>query len=290
MCMRVVLCQMKNGRLAFVERSMASSVAARNSSSAVSIRLIVSGPVSSMVCMPIRPKRGSTVAIILVRCARLEHAAWTEALLELRVLRIVDVLRLLFRIEMIEVAEELIEAMHGRQVLVAVAEVVLAVLERHVALVLQQVGNGRVLFLKAERRARQADLEQSGTERRLAGDERGAPGGAGLLAVVVGEQRALAGDAIDVGRLVAHHALVVGAEVPVADVVAENDQDVGSLAGRRRLLRLRLRRRDRRGRRQAEHGKNGATGQQHVAPARTGGSFVLVLVALRIGAHRRLLF
>jgi hypothetical protein len=84
--------------------------------------------------------------------------------------------------------------------------VVLAVLERHVALVLEEVGDYRVLLLKTERGARQADLQQAGAERRLASDERGASGGAGLLGVVVRENSPLAGDPIDVGRFVAHHA------------------------------------------------------------------------------------
>ena len=65
--------------------------------------------------------------------------------------------------------------------------------------------------------------------RRLAGDEGGAPGGAALLGVGVGEDGALVGDAVDVGRAVAHHAAVVDAGVPVADVVAEDDEDVGPL-------------------------------------------------------------
>ena len=43
----------------------------------------------------------------------------------------------LFGIEVIEIAEELIEAMHRRQELVAVAEVVLAELRGHVALRLE---------------------------------------------------------------------------------------------------------------------------------------------------------
>ena len=226
MCMRVVLCQMKKGRLAFVdalhrvercgEEFLVGGLHPRCSQRTSVLDGLHADPAETRI----------DSRVILVRGARLEHAARTEALLELRVFWIVDVLRLLFGIEVIEIAEELIEAMHGRQVLVAVAEVVLAVLERHVAVVLQQVGNGRVFFLKTERRARQADLEQSGTERRLAGDERGAPGSAGLLAVVVGEKCAFARDPIDVGRFVAHHALVVGADVPVADIVAENDEDV----------------------------------------------------------------
>src|SRR5262249_29355276 len=53
---------------------------------------------------------------------------------------------------------------------------------------------------------------------------------AGLLGVAVGEDRPLLGDAVDVGRAVAHHAAVVGADVPVADVVAPEDEDVRLLA------------------------------------------------------------
>ena len=48
-----------------------------------------------------------------------------------------------------------------------------------------------------------------------------------LLAVVVEEADALLGDAVDVGRLVAHQAVAVGADVADADVVAEDDEDVG---------------------------------------------------------------
>ena len=50
----------------------------------------------------------------------------------------------------------------------------------------------------------------------------GASGGETLLAVPIDEQRALFRESVNVRRLVAHHALVV-----VADVIAPNDQDVG---------------------------------------------------------------
>ena len=59
----------------------------------------------------------------------------------LGVLRIVGVLRLLLGIEVVEVAEELVEAVHRRQELVAVAEVVLAELAGGVALRLEQLGD-----------------------------------------------------------------------------------------------------------------------------------------------------
>ena len=147
---------------------------------------------------------------------------------------IVGVLRLLLGIEVVEVAEELVESVGGRQHLVAVAEVVLAELAGHVALRLEQRGDGRVFLLHALRGAGQADLGEAGADGRLPGDEGGAAGGAALLAVPVGEQRTFLGDAVDVGRLVAHHAHVVGADVELADVVTPDDEDVRLLRGDRR--------------------------------------------------------
>ena len=156
------------------------------------------------------------------------------------ILRIVHVLRLLLRVQVVEVAEELVEPVDGGEHVVAVAEVVLAELAGGVAERLEQIGERRVFLLQPLGRARQADLGEAGANRRLPGDERRAAGGAALLAVPVGEQRAFLGDAVDVGRLVAHHAQVVGADVELADVIAPDDEDVGFLRrGRRRLSRRR---------------------------------------------------
>ena len=168
--------------------------------------------------------------IVPVARLALHHAARAELGAELRVLRVVGILRLLLRVEVVEVAEELVEAVDRRQELVAVAEMVLAELAGRVALRLEQLGERRVLLGQPFLGARQADLEQAGAEAGLAGDERGAPGGAGLLRVMVGEDRAFLGDAVDVRRAVAHHAAVVGADVPQPDVVAEDDEDVGLAA------------------------------------------------------------
>ena len=174
----------------------------------------------SMVCLPTLPNTGSTVASSLSRRLALEHAARTELLPELRVLRIVGVFRLFLGVEVIEVAEELVEAVHRRQVLVAIAEVVLAELAGGVAEVLQDLRDRRVLGFEAQRRAGHADLGEAGADRLLAGDEGGTAGGAALLAVEVGEHRAFPGDAVDVGRPVAHDAVVVAADIEPADVVA----------------------------------------------------------------------
>ena len=81
-------------------------------------------------------------------------------------------------------------------------------------------------LLPAFLRAGHADLGHAGAHGHAAADERGAAGGAGLLGVVIGEGDAFFGDAVDVRRLVAHHAAVVVADVPGADVVAPNDEDV----------------------------------------------------------------
>src|SRR5262245_50938279 len=56
----------------------------------------------------------------------LQHPAWAELLFELRVLWVVGVLRLFFRIQVIEVSEELVEAVIGWKKLIFVAEVILA--------------------------------------------------------------------------------------------------------------------------------------------------------------------
>ena len=167
----------------------------------------------------------------LVGGVAVEDAPGAELLLEPGdVIRIVGILRLLLGVEVVEVAEELVEAVDGRKELVAVTEVVLPELAGGVAPGLEQLGDRRVLGLEPLGGARQADLEHPRADGGLAGDEGGPPGGAALLGVGVGEERPFLRDAVDVGRAVAHHAAVVGAHVPVAHVVAEHHQDVGLLA------------------------------------------------------------
>src|SRR5262245_23841672 len=169
----------------------------------------------------------------------MENAARTVLLLELRILRIVGVLRLLFRIQVVEIPEKLVETMRGRQKLVAVAEVVLAELPAGVAERLQDVGNRWVFGSKSEIGTRKPDFREAGADRRLTCDERRATGRTALLAVPIGEVRTLLGDAVDVRGAIPHHAVVVHADVEPADVVAHDDQNVGLVAlSHLRLLRL----------------------------------------------------
>ena len=194
-CMRVVLNQTKNGCLVFRRLAMnflAAPETPRRSSACASV---LSGPVSSIFC---RLAIGPGV----------DNAARTELLLELRILRIEVAFRFLLGVEVVEIAEELVEAVIGRQVLVLIAQVVLAELPGRVTLRLQRIGDRRHPVRDAVRIARHADGQQAGAKRLLPEDEGRPPGGAALLAVGVREERAFLGDAIDVRRAIAHQALV----------------------------------------------------------------------------------
>src|SRR5204863_9082533 len=155
-----------------------------------------------------------------------QNAARTELLLERRILGIVGQLRLLLGVQVIQIAEELVEAMYGRQVFVAVTEVVLPELAGCIAERLEQLGDRRILRLEAHRRARHSDLGEARTDRVLPRDEAGTASRAALLAVVVGESDALLRDAIDVRRAITHHATTEVADVPDADVIAPENHDV----------------------------------------------------------------
>jgi len=156
-----------------------------------------------------------------------DHTLRSELLPELGILRIVRQLRLLFGVQVIEVAVELVEAVHGRQHLGPVAQVVLSKLTRGIAVRLEQPGDRGVFLLHAEIGPGHSHLAEARPEDALAHDEGRTTSRAALLGVVVREDHSFIGDAIDVGRLVAHHALGVRADVALPDVVAPDDDDVG---------------------------------------------------------------
>ena len=83
-----------------------------------------------------------------------EHAARSKLLLEFRILGIVRQFRLFLGVEVIEIAEEFVEPVHGRQKFIAIAEMVLAELAGGVAERLQQFGDGRVFRVQSDRRRR----------------------------------------------------------------------------------------------------------------------------------------
>jgi hypothetical protein len=66
-----------------------------------------------------------------------DHTPRAEFFLELRIFGVVVRLRLLFGIEVIQVAEKLVEAVRRRQMLIAIAEMILAELASHIALLFE---------------------------------------------------------------------------------------------------------------------------------------------------------
>jgi hypothetical protein len=158
--------------------------------------------------------------------ARAEHLPEIGKFL---LIRVVHVLGLLLGVQVVEVPEELVEPVDRGQVLVLVAEVVLSELAGDVAERFEQLGNGDVLGLEADIRAGHTHLGQTGSVGALTGDEGRAAGRAALLAVGIGEAHAFVGDAVDVGRAVAHQPVAVAAEVGDADVIPPDDKNVGLL-------------------------------------------------------------
>ena len=215
--MRLGLCQRKNGLPALTERSMKSAEWTTSSSSIVSMRLRLSGPVSLIVCLPTLPKRGSSVVSSVSVALPSSTPRGPNVFQEFGVLRIVRVFRFLLGIEVVEVAKELIEPVDGGQEFVAVTEVVLADLRRSVAVRLKQLGDGRILVLHALPGARETDPEQARAKRVLPCDEGGPTGRAGLLGVVVSEERAFLGDAVNVRSPATQHTAMVGTDIPDTD-------------------------------------------------------------------------
>ena len=197
------------------------------SSSTVSIRLRVSGPVSFDFLLADAAPTRLFGWVINVCCDAIQQTARAKRIQKFRVLRIVIVFGLFFSIQVIEVAVELIKAVDRRQKLVAIAQVVLADLCCRVTHRFEQFRNRWIFCLNPLRGARHANREQSGTEGVLAEDERRASRSAGLLCVVVSEHDPFFGNSINVRRTAAHQTSVVGADVTDTNVVAPDDQDVG---------------------------------------------------------------
>ena len=83
--------------------------------------------------------------VVLVAGLAVQHAARSVLFPEGRVLGVVAFLGLLLRIQVVEATVELVEAVHGRKVLVAIAQVVLAELRGRIAMILEQLSNSRIL-------------------------------------------------------------------------------------------------------------------------------------------------
>src|SRR5271165_5242857 len=137
-------------------------------------------------------------------------------------------------VQVVQIAEILVEPVYRRQKLIQVAEVVLAELPRLVALLLEGGGYGRGLRGKAYVGTGLPDGRHTRADRQLAGDEVRPPRRATRLGVIVSEPHALRGQLIEIRRLARHYALVIRTDVEPADVIAHNDDDIGFLVRRLR--------------------------------------------------------
>ena len=123
-------------------------------------------------------------------------------------------------------AEVVVEAVPGRQEFRAIAQVPLAVDGGGVVAALEDLGDQGLVGVDADLGARPECSQDTDAVRVAAGQQRGPRGRAdGLGDVEVGEDAALFGHAVEVGRGVALCAK--GADVGVAQVVGEDDDDVG---------------------------------------------------------------
>ena len=246
MCMRAGLYQTKNGLLVFFGslRSRKSMTLAEISSSTVFERSSVSGPSSLQVWFSAVPSEDlhadhRTRRRQAQRRLRIHGAGHLGQARDRRVLArrhdgllgrgLVDVgeAHPLHRVEVIEIAPELLEAVRGRQRIGVVAQVVLAELAGVVAEIEQELGERRRAGPQVGRAAGQLRRDHAGAQRMHAGEEGVAPGRAALLGVVGHEHRAFIADAVDVGRFADHQAAVIDARLHPADVVAHDEENVG---------------------------------------------------------------
>jgi hypothetical protein len=186
----------------------------------------------SRVLDPLLPDPAPTrvlLRVVLGRRPATEHPARAEPLpelLETVFLGVVGVLRVFLGVQVVQVSEELVEPVYGRQELVLVPQMVLTELRGRVAVVLQELGDRRILGAQPDRRRGKPHLAEPGAEDALSRDERRASRGAALLAVGVREAHPLVRDPVDVRGAVAHQPVAVAAEVRDPDVVAPDHEDV----------------------------------------------------------------
>jgi len=124
---------------------------------------------------------------------------------------------------------------------------VLAELPGGVTEIVEELGDHRGAGPQIARAPGELRRDHAGAQRVHAGEERVAPGGAALHRVIVGEDRTLLPNTVDVGRFAERQPAVVDADLHPADVVAHDEKDVGL-----RRRRLGERRTQKRGRGQQE--------------------------------------
>jgi len=155
----------------------------------------------------------------------MNHVARTDNIQQ--ILRIVGMRRVFHRIEVIQIAKEFVESVNAGQKLILVAQMVLAELTSGIAHGLEDRGDGDRFRWESRGGACLTNGGHAGADGKFAGDEVRTARRATRLGIIVGEQHAFLGKLVEVRRLARHQPAVVGADVPHADVVTHDDDDVG---------------------------------------------------------------
>lgn len=126
----------------------------------------------------------------------------------------------------IEEADEFVEAVFGRVVFISVTEVPLSEHGGGIAVVLEDAGNGGDRGVEADLvTTSDDDIDDAVSLLVATGEEGGASGAADRgVGVEVGEVHPFPSHAVNAGSL---HPTVVKTEVPAAEIVSEDDDDVG---------------------------------------------------------------
>ncbi len=144
-------------------------------------------------------------------------------------LRSVGVFGVLIRVEVVEIAEKLVETVTMRQMFLAVAKMVLAELGSGIAMHLQYLCDSRIFRRHTLRRACTSHGGQPGARRHLAGDKRRAACGARWLRIERSQLDPVRRDLVDIRGRHTHDVSAETADIGIADIVAENDEYVGLL-------------------------------------------------------------
>ena len=130
-------------------------------------------------------------------------------------------------VEMIQITEEFVEAVNGRQELIFVTKVILAELSGGIAHRLQDCGNRHRFGRQADRRSGLPDRRHSGANRKLSRNEVRPTRRAAGLGIIIRKEHAFLGNLVEVGCPPRHQTAMIGTDVPHADVVAHNDDYIG---------------------------------------------------------------
>src|SRR5215469_7829554 len=107
---------------------------------------------------------------------------------------------------MVQVTEKLVEPVQGRQVLVEVAQMVLAELPGCIAKLFQHGGQRHGLIRNAHVGSGLTHRRETGAERYLASDEISPTRGADRLGVIISKQHSLGSELVEVRRFAGHNA------------------------------------------------------------------------------------